>query len=89
MSQAKLKVTGRVQGVFYRVSTQDVARGIGLVGYVKNDPDGGVTVVANGPQDKIEKLIDWCQEGPSGSSVSEVKVDWMEEEEFSQFDIRH
>lgn len=75
---ARLKITGRVQGVFYRASTRDRARALGLSGFVRNASDGSVEVLAAGDRGLVEELIAWCHRGPSGSRVDAVRVDWME-----------
>ena len=62
-SAARLVVQGRVQGVYFRVSTKTVARELGLTGWVQNCPDGSVEVFAEGELGKIEALIAWCHQG--------------------------
>ena len=76
----RLIVTGRVQGVFYRVSTRDKASELGLSGFVKNRADGSVEIEACGSREKLENLVSWCREGPSGARVDNLKVEWLEEE---------
>lgn len=84
-----LWVSGRVQGVFYRANTEEVARRLGLTGWVRNLPDGRVEIVAEGEEDGLQKLIAWCRQGPPAARVSSVEV---EEEaytgEFVQFFAR-
>lgn len=89
MYQAHLIISGRVQGIFYRASCQEVAESYSLKGYVKNLPTGQVEVVAQGEKEKIEKLIEWCRKGPPGAGVSEVSIKWQEvKEEFRGFEVR-
>ena len=76
MYQAQLIISGKVQGVFYRASCQEVAQGLGLVGWVKNLSTGQVEVLVQGEKEKIEKLIEWCKKGPPGAKVSDVAVMW-------------
>ena len=83
-----LFVHGRVQGVFFRASTQKVAEGLGLTGWVKNCHDGSVEVHAEGDKEKLEELVAWCRQGPSMASVSDVDLSWTEAEGLSSFDIR-
>lgn len=71
-------VSGIVQGVFYRAYTRSKARSLGLTGWVKNLPDGRVQIFAEGKEDSIKKLIDWCKVGPSHAVVEDVKVEWLE-----------
>ena len=66
---------GRVQGVAYRASTRHEASRLGLVGWVRNMPDGSVELEAQGPADVVEALIAWCRRGPSLAQVTSVDVD--------------
>lgn len=69
---------GHVQGVFYRANTEKEARLRGLVGFVRNLRDGRVEVVAEGPAEKLESLVEWMQRGPSHARVTGVEVEWEE-----------
>jgi acylphosphatase len=73
-----LVVSGRVQGVFYRQSTADLARRLGLDGLVRNLPDGSVEVVAEGERAALEALLEACRRGPPAASVAGVEVAWGE-----------
>lgn len=68
----KALVSGRVQGVFYRASTQQQANFLGVTGYAKNLPDGRVEVLACGEQVDVEALINWCRQGPQHAIVQDV-----------------
>jgi acylphosphatase len=65
-------VSGRVQGVYYRASTADRARALGVTGHALNLPDGRVEVLACGPHEAVEELLAWLHVGPSGAAVAEV-----------------
>jgi acylphosphatase len=78
MKRAQITVTGRVQGVFYRASARDEAERLGLTGEVRNLPDGGVELIAEGEQAVLEELIAWCRSGPPLAQVEEVAVRWLE-----------
>ena len=67
-------VKGRVQGVFYRGSTQQEAQRLGLTGWVRNLQDGSVEFVAEGPSDAIDALLAWAHRGPDMAAVSSVEV---------------
>jgi acylphosphatase len=67
-------VSGRVQGVFYRASTQLKARELGVHGYAKNLADGRVEVLALGDRQSVEALIEWLWQGSSTSHVTSVEV---------------
>lgn len=71
----RIRVTGRVQGVGFRAACEAEARALGLVGWVKNLPDGSVEVVAEGPEEALAALADWCRRGPRGARVLGVELD--------------
>ncbi|SEM91274.1 acylphosphatase [Luteibacter sp. UNCMF331Sha3.1] len=71
MQAARFMLKGRVQGVFFRASAQKEAVKLGLTGYAKNLPDGGVEVVAYGDAGAIEQLEAWLRHGPPGARVEE------------------
>lgn len=77
-SQAKIVVKGKVQGVFFRHSTREKARSVGLAGWVKNLGDGSVEILAVGQRASVEKLVDWCHLGPPNARVEKVDVEWLE-----------
>ena len=88
-ARARLIVKGRVQGVYFRASTVQQARHLGLTGWVMNRHDGSVEVVAEGRSDRIEELIAGCRQGPPGARVDEVRIERQDFcGEFSEFRIR-
>ena len=72
--RVRLRIRGRVQGVFYRDSTQREAQRMELRGWVRNRSDGSVEAIAQGPPERVAALIDWCHEGPPLARVVEVGV---------------
>jgi len=74
--RARLRVTGLVQGVFYRQSTASEAGRLGLTGSVRNLSDGSVEVVAEGARAAVEGLVAWCRRGPPSARVASVEVEW-------------
>jgi acylphosphatase len=70
----RLRVTGRVQGVWFRESCREVADRLGVAGSVRNRADGTVEVVAEGPASEVEALAAWCRTGPPAADVSGVEV---------------
>jgi acylphosphatase len=88
-SRVRLKVHGRVQGVFYRQSTADQARMLKLAGWVANEKDGTVKIEAQGEKDRLESLINWCWKGPPSSSVIHIDIEWLNElePEYTCFEI--
>ncbi len=75
-ARARMRVTGAVQGVFYRQSTAGEAARLGLSGTVRNLPDGSVEVVAEGPGESVRALAEWCRRGPPAARVDGVDVAW-------------
>ena len=67
------RITGRVQGVYFRHSTRVEAERLGLVGVARNLSDGSVEVVAHGPPAALETLRQWLQRGPSQAQVTAVQ----------------
>jgi len=72
MKHYKIKVEGLVQGVWFRQSTQEKARELSLSGTVKNLPNGSVDIEAEGREEDLQKLLDWCREGPEHAAVEDV-----------------
>ena len=92
MSSKRLQVIvrGRVQGVFFRASTQREARRLGLTGWVSNRRDGAVEVVAEGGEDELRELLAYCNRGPSAARVDKVDVRWRSYTgEFADFRIQN
>jgi acylphosphatase len=79
-ARAHLFIEGRVQGVFYRAFTREIAFHLSLDGWVKNLRDGRVEAVFEGDKVVIEQAIQQCYAGPPGSRVTHIDIHW---EEFS------
>lgn len=92
MVKVRLLVSGRVQGVFFRQSTRDMACSLGLLGWVRNLASGQVEIEAFGGAEAIEQLCLWCQKGPPAASVASVSVESRQAVEqcpFADFQIEH
>jgi acylphosphatase len=74
MKRLRIRITGKVQGVWFRESTRMEAERLGLVGFVENLPDGRVQIVAQGPNHMVDALVSWSQQGPRAANVEEVEV---------------
>ena len=84
-----ITIKGRVQGVFFRVSTQREASRLGLTGFVRNEADGNVYVEVEGEQADIDKLLLWIRKGgPPQGWVNDVDIEQGEIENFNRFEIR-
>lgn len=88
MKAVRIKIIGKVQGVFFRSETKQRAEELGLTGWVKNCDDGCVEIYAQGAKEKLLNLKKWCHSGPSGAEVQEVKSIEKEAEECDGFEIR-
>lgn len=82
-------VRGRVQGVFFRASTRDRARALGLAGWVRNDPRGTVTIHVEGSAEDVESLLAWASVGPRHAAVVGVDVAAATVEGLDSFEVRH
>lgn len=74
MVRARLIISGRVQGVFYRASCRREAEGRGLLGWVRNLPDGRVEALLQGPKETVEAMVAWCYRGPEEAEVTNIEV---------------
>ncbi|MEN2985329.1 MAG: acylphosphatase [Thermodesulfovibrionaceae bacterium] len=88
MRRVHLFISGRVQGVFYRAFTKEVADSLGLSGWVRNLRDGRVEAVFEGDEDKISFAIQRCKEGPPYAVVSNIEIIWEEPEGIKGFEIK-
>ena len=87
--RAHVRISGQVQGVFFRDSTRQKAEELGLAGWVKNTPDGSVEAVFEGPSEKVREMLRWCEEGPRQASVENVDTDIEDAGgELSGFEVR-
>ena len=90
MACQRFQVTGAVQGVFFRASTQEKAQQLGLKGWVKNLSDGRVEVMACGREENLKKLCVWLKQGPPMAVVADVEItDVTSAETFRQFEVRY
>lgn len=85
---AHFRVRGRVQGVFFRASTEAVALRLGLGGWVRNGENGDVELIACGPPRQLDDLETWLWQGPSGARVSGVQRTPAVFQAFNGFEVR-
>ncbi len=87
---ARVIISGRVQGVFFRLETQHAAERFGVFGWVRNRPDSTVEAVFEGEQQAVDAVLQWCKEGPNLAVVKNVEVNWQDYSgEFERFDITY
>lgn len=65
-------ISGKVQGVFYRESTEYWAKNLDLKGWIRNTDDGRVELIVEGPEDRIKKFMKWCEKGPVAAKVVNI-----------------
>ena len=88
--KAKIRVNGKVQGVWFRAFTHDRATELGLTGWVQNETDGTVYLEIEGNKQKLELLMNELRSGPGRSVVDDVEVDWTSaEDQWKEFTIRY
>ena len=87
MQTIRIKVEGRVQGVFFRQSTQEKANQLGIKGTVKNCDDDSVEIIATGTKEQLDKLVAWCREGPPKANVINVTTQELSLQQFYNFSI--
>ena len=81
-----LIISGKVQGVFFRHNTQKLAKQLNLTGWVKNNKDGCVELIAEGEESQLKQLLEFCKQGPLGAEVKDTKQKWSEyKKEFREF----
>lgn len=89
MKRLEASVFGRVQGVYYRATARQQAQSLGLRGWVRNEFDGSVRVVAEGDEADLQRFLAFLEEGPPGAQVSRIETAWQEATgEFSAFYVR-
>ena len=88
--RAHVIIEGRVQGVFFRHHTEEVAFKLGVKGWVKNRRDGWVEAVFEGDQERVDRIIQWCHRGPSEARVTNVHLTWENYTgEFEDFSVTY
>ncbi len=93
----RLIIKGLVQGVYFRASTRDVARRNKITGWVRNTQGGCVEALLSGESEAVERVIEWCRQGPPGSSVTKVTIETIDKtdvideatEDFTDFTVRY
>ena len=86
--RAEVRVTGRVQGVWFRQSTKNTAEHYGVSGWCRNNPDGSVAAVFEGEETAVKAVIEWCKDGPDLARVDDLQVEWKKPTgEFERFFI--
>ena len=87
ISHLNIRISGKVQGVFYRASAKSKADELKLKGFVRNESNGDVYIEVEGSEKQLEKFTAWCRQGPTHAHVTDVKIASAEIQEFKRFEI--
>ncbi len=88
--RVQIIVHGKVQGVFYRVRTVEIAMDLKIGGWVMNRVDGTVEVLAEGEREKLVNLVNWCRKGPRDAHATDLEILWEPfRDEFKDFTIKY
>jgi acylphosphatase len=83
----RVVVSGKVQGVFFRHSVKKVADILGVKGFIRNEHNGSVFVEAEGDDEMVNKLVDYCHHGPDNAKVEKVSITLGEIVGYDSFEI--
>ncbi len=87
---ARVLVSGRVQGVYFRMETRQAAERYGVSGWVRNKRDGTVEALFEGSQTQVAGILEWCEKGPPLARVQDVDIHWGEYSgAFDHFEVRY
>lgn len=85
-----LTIFGQVQGVNYRYYARKKAADLKLVGWVKNNRDGTVYIIAEGDEQGLTEFVNWCRSGPPAAQVSKINIEWsVAKNIFKTFEIKY
>jgi acylphosphatase len=87
ITHLNIRISGKVQGVFYRASAKSKAEELHLKGFVRNEPNGDVYIEAEGDETSLKEFIAWCRKGPTHAHVSDVQMNPSEVKNFTRFEI--
>ncbi len=88
IQRVTMTIQGRVQGVFFRESTKNKAKELGLAGIVQNQSDGSVYVDVEGEKEKLQELLDWCHHGPSSARVDSLEHEFTSDlKGYQEFEV--
>ena len=88
MTRVRVRVRGRVQGVFFRADARERAESLGIAGWIRNAEDGSVEAAFEGDEERVQSMVEWCRRGPAGARVDEVKVEPQEPTGETGFHVR-
>jgi acylphosphatase len=84
-----IKVSGKVQGVYFRDTTKKEAKKSDICGFVRNEMDGSVYIEAEGEIINLEGFMDWCKKGPAAAKVTGIQIEESAMKGFKDFEIKY
>ena len=88
LKHLNIRISGKVQGVFFRASTKDQAVIFGIKGFVRNESNGDVYIEAEGEENQLNEFLKWCRQGPSRARVDNLNIKESEVVNFDSFEVR-
>ena len=88
MEHYQFRITGKVQGVFFRQTSKEKADEFGVKGFARNEPDGSVYIEAEGAPEALEKFGKWCETGPENARVEQVKTTPGKPKGYTTFEVK-
>jgi acylphosphatase len=88
MKHLNIRVSGKVQGVFFRASANEQADELRVKGFVRNEPNGDVYIEAEGEEHQLKLFLEWCGRGPKRALVANVMVEESVLKSFTSFEVR-
>ena len=88
MKHLTIRVSGKVQGVFFRASTKQQADLLEIKGFVRNEPNGDVYIESEGEENQIQEFLKWCRRGPDRARVDNLDIREGTWKDFKEFEVR-
>lgn len=89
-TSVRLLINGKVQGVYFRLNMQEIAKKNSVFGWVRNLTDGRVEALLEGNKDSVNQVIEWSKKGPENARVVDLKIDYLQYEgKFVDFEVQH
>lgn len=82
-----IRVSGTVQGVFFRAIAKELAANLGLFGFAENREDGSVYIEVEGEESRLDQFLSWCKKGPPSAVVERIEINQEQLKNFSEFSI--
>ena len=83
----RIRIYGKVQGVFFRASARQEAERLGIKGFARNERDGSVYIEAEGDDERLKSFLEWCNQGPSRAKVERIETEEGALKNFSKFEV--